>query len=177
MSNTKKITLTLSATQFAELERVATEQGTSVQWLIMERFNRADANPTSSLTLDLASIHQNLKQLSEQIVSIQKMIEGLSDRPSTTPTSSDPQARIILQPVLNRLQQLEQQIGVIGSLTQQNLGQTQKGQNRIEAWLEALQVLVEPLLLDYQTEAAQQERKGWINRVLERLNQHLETQK
>lgn len=181
MASNEKFHVTLSQEDGLEIKQRAEERGVAAVQIIREivatHLHQEPSQPTTSQSNDLLSLTKHLQGLSQQMGEIEQAVKHLRDRPPATLTASDPQVRALLQPVLNRLQQLEHQIGVVGNLTQQNLGQTQKGQNRIETWLEALQVMIEPLLLDYQTEAEQKERKQWINRVLAHLNQHLQTQK
>lgn len=183
MASNEKFHVTLSQEDGLEIKQRAEERGVAAVQIIREivatHLHQEPSQPTTfhSQSDELLSLTKQLQGLSQQMGEIEQAVKRLSDRPPATLTASDPQVRALLQPVLNRLQQLEHQVGVVGNLTQQNLGQTQKGQNRIETWLEALQIMVEPLLLDYQTEEEQKERKQWINRVLAHLNQHLQTQK
>lgn len=95
---------------------------------------------------------------------------------SSSSSLADPQIRTLLQPIQNRLQQQEAQIGVLGNLTQQILAQMLKHQIRLEIWLEALYVLSQPPLLDGQPEDTRTKRQQWIDELWERLEQHLKAQ-
>ena len=94
---------------------------------------------------------------------------------ATAQTPPDPQIRAALQPVHARLQQVETQVGVIGNLVQQIVQQMGKHQSRLEAWSEAIYVIVQPLLIDNQPDDIQQSRQEWIKELHHRLEQHLET--
>lgn len=180
MPSNEKFHVTLSQEDGLEIKQRAEERGVAAVQIIREivttHLHQEQSQPTPSApqSNDLDLLTQQIQQISQQVGEIEQSIKNLSDRPPIN--SSDPQVRTMLQPVLNRLQQLEQQIGVIGNLTQQNLEQTVKGFKRIEMWLEALQTIIEPLLLDYQTEENRKERKNWFNAVLAHLDKNLEAE-
>jgi hypothetical protein len=183
MASNEKFHVTLSQEDGLEVRHRAAERGVSAVQIIREivttylHQEQSQLTTSSSQADDLLLLPQQLQQLSQQIGEIEQIVKTLSERPSASPSSSDPQVRTMLQPVQNRLQQLEHQIGVVGNLTQQNLGQTLKGLARIEIWLQALHIIVEPLLLDYQTAEAQQERQKWLSDIQQKLDQYLEAHK
>lgn len=180
MASNEKFHVTLSPEDGQEVRQRADERGVSAVQIIREIVTTHLHSEQSQLTPSLLpsdallALEGQLGQLSQQIGEIEQIVKNLGDRPPAT-ASSDPTVRTMLQPVLNRLQQLEHQIGVVGNLTQQNLGQTTNGHRRIEIWLEALQTIIEPLLLDYQTEENRQERRKWFDAVVAHLDHHLET--
>jgi uncharacterized phage infection (PIP) family protein YhgE len=171
------------------LREVATERGVSVPQIIRERLSEWESLSSTSKGTDhtppqpdLTAFTTQLQQLVEQLNSVQQAIEQLSDlkeisakadRPNST--QPDPQIRAALQPVHTRLQQVETQVGVIGNLVQQIVQQIGKHQLRLEAWSEAIYVIVQPLLIDNQPEDIQQSRQTWIKELHHRLEQHLET--
>ncbi|MBD1846892.1 hypothetical protein H6F89_26490 [Cyanobacteria bacterium FACHB-63] len=94
------------------------------------------------LQADLVAFTTQLQQLTEQLHQLQQVVAQLSDRPNSP--QPDPQIRAALQPVHTRLQQMDAQVGVIGNLVQQIVQQIIKHQLRLEGWLEAMYVILQP---------------------------------
>ena len=179
-SSSKKFNLTLPFVEGNAIEEAATERGVSAAQIIRERLSAWQPSSTNKETAhtipqpDLTAFTTQLQQLVEQLNAVQQAVTQLSDR-ATHSTQPDPQIRAALQPVHTRLQQMETQIGVMGNLIQQIVQQMGKHQLRLEAWLEALYVIVQPLLTDNQPEDIQKGRQEWIKELQHRLEQHLET--
>jgi Mg2+ and Co2+ transporter CorA len=172
-NGSKKFHVTLSAVEGNEIEEIATERGVPAAQIIRERLNEWQPQTSTQENIahiDLSDFTIQLQQLTEQLTLMRDSVEQLGDR-STQP---DPQIRALLQPVHTRLQQVETQVGVMGNLTQQMVQQIGKHQLRLEAWLEAVYVIVQPLLTDNQLEEVQHERQKWIKELQQRLEQHLE---
>jgi DNA repair exonuclease SbcCD ATPase subunit len=167
-NSSKKFHITLPFVEGNEIETIATERGVSAAHIIRERLSEWQPQSTEETTH--TAFTAQLQQLSEQLDQVQQALEQLGDRS----TQSDPQIRALLQPVHTRLQQIETQVGVMGNLTQQMAQQIGKHQLRLEAWLEAVYVIVQPLLTDHQLEEVQKERQKWIKELQQRLEQHLE---
>ncbi|MGG6269083.1 hypothetical protein ACQ4M3_32950 [Leptolyngbya sp. AN03gr2] len=188
-SSSPQFNLTLPPVQANALREVATERGVSVPQIIRERLSEWESLSSTQKETDhsppypdLAAFTTQLQQLVEQLNSVQQAVEQLSDlkeisakadRPNSP--QPDPQTRAALQPVHARLQQVETQVGVIGNLVQQIVQQTGKHQLRLEAWSEAIYVIVQPLLIDNQPDDIQKSRQEWIKELHHRLQQHLET--
>lgn len=179
-SSSPQFNLTLPPVQANALREVATERGVSVPQIIRERLSEweslsskhkeTDQPPRS----DIATFTTQLQPLVEQLNSVQQAVAQLSDH-QTTSGQPDPQIRALLQPVHTRLQQVETQVGVMGNLIQQIVQQMGNHQLRLEAWLEAIYVIAQPLLLDNQPEDVQKDRQEWIKELQHRLEHHLET--
>lgn len=179
-SSSPQFNLTLPPVQANALRETATERGVSVPQIIRERLSEWESLSSTQKETDhtppqpdLAALMTHLQQLVEQLNSVQQAVEQLSDRPN--PTQPDPQIRAALQPVHSRLQQVETQVGVIGNLVQQIVQQMGKHQLRLEAWSEAIYIIVQPLLIDNQPDEIQKSRQEWIKELHHRLEQHLET--
>lgn len=187
-SSSPQFNLTLPPVQANALREVATERGVSVPQIIRERLSEweslsskqkeTDQPPQS----DIAAFTTQLQPLVEQLNLVQQAVEQLSEQlrcaegnRQTTSGQPDPQIRALLQPVHTRLQQVETQVGVMGNLIQQIVQQMGNHQLRLEAWLEAIYVIAQPLLLDHQPEDVQKDRQEWIKELQHRLEHHLET--
>ncbi len=181
-NGSKKFHITLSAVEGSEIEAIATERGVPAAQIIRERLNewQPQASTQENIShIDLSEFTTQLQQLTEQLTSMQDSVEQLGDLKEISAkadrsTQSDPQIRALLQPVHTRLQQVETQVGVLGNLTQQMVQQIGKHQLRLEAWLEAVYVIVQPSLTDNQPEDVQHERQKWIKELQQRLEHHLE---
>jgi hypothetical protein len=179
-SSSPQFNLTLPPVQANALREVATERGVSVPQIIRERLSEWESLSSSPKETDhippqpdLTAYTTQLQQLVDQLNSVQQAVEQLSDRPNST--QPVPQIRAALQPVHTRLQQVEIQVGVIGNLVHHIVQQMGQHQLRLEAWSEAIYVIVQPLLIDNQPDDIQQSRQVWIKELHHRLNQHLET--
>ncbi|MEP0915357.1 hypothetical protein NC981_00880 [Leptolyngbya sp. DQ-M1] len=180
-SSSSQFNITLPPVQANAIREAATERGISVPQIIRERLSeweslsskqkKTDYTPLQS---DIAAFTSQLQPLVEQLNLVQQAVVQLSDR-QTNSTQPDPQIRAALQPVHTRLQQIETQVGVMGNLIQQIVQQMGNHQLRLEAWLEAIYVIAQPLLLDNQPEDVQKDRQEWIKELQHRLEHHLET--
>lgn len=188
-SSSKKFNLTLPFVEASAIEEAATVRGVSAPQIIRERLSEWESLSSTQKETDhtiphpdLAVFTSQVQPLVEQLNLVQQAIDQLSEHlrcaegnRETNSTQPDPQIRALLQPVHARLQQVETQVGVIGNLTQQIVQQMGKHQLRLEAWSEAIYVIVQPLLIDNQPEDIQQSRQAWIKELHHRLEQHLET--
>ncbi len=181
-NSSKKFHITLPLAQGSEIETIATERGVPAAQIIRERLmiwqplSEQPREPVLSTPHpDLIAFTSQLQQLTEQLHQVQQAVAQLSERPNST--QPDPQIRAALQPVHTRLQQVETQVGVISNLVQQVVQQIIKHQLRLEGWLEAVYVILQPLLMDHQPEEVQQGRQAWIKELQQRLEQHLEIHK
>lgn len=182
-NGSKKFHITLPAVEGGEIEAIATERGVPAAQIIRERLStwqpQASTTKNSAHTTpqpDLSEFIAQLQQLAQQVNLMEQAVQQFAER-SAHSTQPDPQIRAALQPVHTRLQQLEAQVGVMGNLTQQIVQQIGKHQLRLEAWLEAVYVIVQPLLTDNQPEDIQKGRQAWIQELQQRLEHHLETHK
>lgn len=179
-SSSKKFNLTLPFVEGNAIETVATERGVSASQIIRERLSEWESLSSTqketdhtSPQPDIAAFTTQLQPLVEQLNSVQQAVAQLNARPNSS--HPDPQIRAALQPVHTRLQQIETQVGVMGNLMQQIVQQIGKHELRVEAWLEAIYIIVQPLLIDNQPEDIQKDRQEWIKELQHRLEQHLDT--
>ncbi|MBW4440374.1 MAG: hypothetical protein KME10_03890 [Plectolyngbya sp. WJT66-NPBG17] len=182
-NGSKKFHITLPFVEGNAIEEIATERGVSAAQIIRERLSewqpQASTKEEPAHTIpqsDLSEFTTQLQRLVEQMNLMEQAVQQLAER-STSSNQPDPQIRAALQPVHTRLQQLETQVGVMGNLIQQIVQQIGKDQLRLEAWLEAVYVIVQPLLIDNQPEDIQKRRQEWIKELQQRLEHHLETYK
>jgi len=188
-SSSKKFNLTLPFVEGNAIETAATERGVSASQIIRERLSEWESLSSTQKETDhippppdLAAFTTQLQPLVEQLNSVQQAVDQLNEQlrcaegnRQTNSGQPDPQIRALLQPVHTRLQQVETQVGVMGNLIQQIVQQMGSHQLRLEAWLEAIYVIAQPLLLDHQPEDVQKDRQEWIKELQHRLEHHLET--
>lgn len=182
MSINEKFHLTLSQEDGLQIREQADDRGVPAVQVIREivtaylQQGQPQVVSSSPEPVDFSPVMAQLQQLAQQMKEIEQAVKQLHDRPSS-PSATDPQTRTMFQPIQNRLQQLETQMGVIGNLLQQHQQQTlqriYKDQRRSELWLEAIYVMVQPMLLDNCSEELELIRRECIVEIRERLEKLL----
>lgn len=183
--DSKKFYFTLTVEEAAELEQAAAYQQLAAAQVIRNRLREwqqatqsRPSNRSSSLPEPEASkLLETISQLDSHLTGLHQTLQSFD--PNRLGSQTGQQLRASLQPLYQRLQQMEASLAELGKslLHQDSAADTQPEQSvrfqRVEVFLEAIHLLTERLLLGLTPEQSRSTEQAFLDEVYARLLPYL----
>ena len=182
--DSKKFYVTLNAEETTELEQAAAQQQIPAAQVIRTRLREWQQatkmqalDRSSAPVLDEPKLLEAISQLDSRMTALHQTLQSFD--PNRLSSHTGQQLRASLQPLYQRLQQMEASLAEIGKslLHQDSVADTPPAQavrfQRVEVFLEAIHLLTERLLLGLTPEQSRSTEQAFLDEVYARLLPYL----